>query len=151
MERWLCVIWEQIDRQWNSESPDEGLHCGPNGSETCKYPDLWFRCPCEAGVQERKFYPRHGFVLIIAPLSLISNWKGEWQKHYDDRVSALNITLVMGHQSTSDANDVRVENVKIDAKMQEGREPFKLILSGTLLESGPSDLICSLGCLENIS
>lgn len=37
---------------------------------------------------------------------------------------------------------------KIDCRMPEGREPFKLILSDTILKSDSSDPFCLLGCLE---
>ena len=105
LNRLLDVAWSEVrdsrrerDGRHNPRNAAAGSPC-PSADTTTGRSKWCFPCPCTAGITAT-MQPPPGPVLILAPATLVSNWKTEWAKHIDPNNKLLNMRLLVNQSMT---------------------------------------------------
>ena len=105
LNRLLDTAWTEVNQ---SRREQDGKHNPINApastpcpsAETTTGRSKWcFPCPCTKGITAT-LRPPSGPVLILAPATLVSNWKTEWVKHIDPNNKLLNMRLLVNQLMT---------------------------------------------------
>lgn len=110
--RFLDTKWQDIrvSRDLPKGHKDK-TPCEADGTGACTDPPTFMTCPCHPSTEASKLVPKYGPSLVVKK-GLIGNWRKEWLKTVDPRISGCQLIICHGDFKEISLTDDMIEELR---------------------------------------